>query len=310
MTNSFSNLKRNSGSLEKLSKAIEALNTGASYEVDKEKYFKPEVDKAGNGMATIRFLPAPAIDGDDGLPWAKLFSHGFKGPTGTWLIDNCPTTNGDPCPICDENSTLWNTGTEPNKNIVRTRKRKLNYISNVYIVSDPKHPENNGTVKLFKYGKKIFDKIDEAMNPQFEDEQPINPFDMWKGANFKLKIRKVEGFQNYDKSEFEAPSSLLDDDAELEKIWQSELSLKVLTDPKEFKSYDELKKRLDRALGLTGAVSNAPKSVEQARAAVAKMMEDPEGDPPPWDENRKTPAVDITDDEDGLEYFQKLAESE
>jgi len=232
---SFANLKRQSGNLDKLSKAIEALNTSSEGNEKSDNFWRPEVDKAGNGTATIRFLPAPAVDGDDALPWVKIFSHGFQG-AGGWLIDNCLTTKNQQCPVCEHNSSLWNSGIEANKDIVRKQKRKLNYIANVYIVSDPKHPENEGQVKLFKFGKKIFDKITEAMNPQFEDETAVNPFDLWKGANFKLKIRKVEGYQNYDKSEFESSSPLLSDDDELEKIWKSEFSLAEMTSDKEFKS--------------------------------------------------------------------------
>jgi hypothetical protein len=291
---SFANLKRQSGNLDKLSKAIEALNTSTEGSDKPDNFWKCEVDKAGNGMATIRFLPASAADGEDGLPWVKIFSHGFQGPGG-WLIDNCLTTKDEKCPVCEHNSTLWNSGIEANKDIVRKQKRKLNYIANVYIVSDPKHPENEGQVKLFKFGKKIFDKITEAMNPQFEDETPINPFDLWKGANFKLKIRKVEGYQNYDKSEFESPSPLLNDDDELEKIWKSEFSLTEMVADKEFKSYDTLKQRLDKVLGLNG---EAPKTtVEQVKAAnVGKKVV-----------AQDSPFKDDLEDDD-MSYFSKLAE--
>ena len=206
---SFANLKRQSGNLDKLAKAVEALNQTNPDKSD--NYWRPEVDKAGNGMATIRFLPAPPQDGDDALPWAKVFSHGFQGPGG-WFIENCLTTKNEQCPVCEHNNKLWNSGVEANKQVARDQKRKLTYVANVYIVSDPKHPENEGKVKLFKFGKKIFDKITEAMNPAFEDETAINPFDLWEGANFRLKIRKVEGYQNYDKSEFESPSALFEDD--------------------------------------------------------------------------------------------------
>ena len=296
---SFANLKRESGNLSKLSKAIEALNTNSEGGSEKsDNYWRPEVDKAGNGMATIRFLPASEKDGDDGLPWVKIFSHGFQGPGG-WLIDNCLTTKNQQCPVCEHNSTLWNSGIEANKDVVRKQKRKLNYIANVYIVSDPKHPENEGKIKLFKFGKKIFDKISEAMNPQFEDEQAINPFDMWKGANFKLKIRKVEGYQNYDKSEFDSPSVLSDDDAKLEQIWKDSFSLQELTGDKEFKTYDALKGRLDKVLGLNG---EAPRTtVEQVKAkefaAPKKQAED-------------SPFKDDTSEEDDLSYFSKLAEED
>jgi hypothetical protein len=293
---SFANLKRQSGNLDKLAKAVEALSQSSEGSEKSDNYWKPEVDKAGNGMATIRFLPASEKDGEDGLPWVKIFSHGFQGPGG-WLIDNCLTTKNQQCPICDHNSALWNSGIEANKDVVRKQKRKLNYVANVYIVSDPKHPENEGKVKLFRFGKKIFDKITEAMNPQFEDESPINPFDLWKGANFKLKIRKVEGYQNYDKSEFDSPSALLEDDDDLEKIWKSEFSLNELTAGSEFKSYDELKQRLDKVLGLNGEV--APKTTvetikEEAKAAPKKAV-----------------AVEPSlDDDDDMSYFAKLAEED
>jgi len=296
---SFANLKRQSGNLDKLSKAIEALNTSSEGGSEKsDNFWRPEVDKAGNGMATIRFLPASEKDGDDGLPWVKVFSHGFQGPGG-WLIDNCLTTKNQQCPVCEHNSTLWNSGIEANKDVVRKQKRKLNYIANVYIVSDPKHPENEGKIKLFKFGKKIFDKISEAMNPQFEDETPINPFDMWKGANFKLKIRKVEGYQNYDKSEFDSPSALSDDDSELEQIWKDSFSLNELISDKEFKSYDELKKRLDKVLGLNG---EAPKTtVEQVKAKTFNATKPAAED---------SPFKDDTSEDDDMAYFSKLAEED
>ena len=290
---SFASLKKSSGNLEKLTKAIEQLNSSSEGGKSEDKFWRPEVDKAGNGMATIRFLPAPPQDGDDGLPWVKVFSHGFQGPGG-WLIDNCLTTKNQQCPVCEHNNRLWNSGIEANKEIVRKQKRKLNYIANVYIVSDPKHPENEGQVKLFKFGKKIFDKINEAMNPAFEDETAINPFDLWKGANFKLKIRKVDGYQNYDKSEFESASALMNDDEELEKIWKQEHSLQDLVSDKEFKAYDDLKARLDKVLGAT----DVPKTtVEQARAKVPSLPARAEHD-------------DISTDDDDMAYFSKLAEED
>jgi hypothetical protein len=287
----FSNLKKSSGNMAKLKSAVEALssNEGKS---DKENYWKPEVDKAGNGMATIRFLPAAPIDGEDGLPWVKIFGHGFQGPSG-WLIDNCLTTKNQNCPVCEHNSKLWNSGIEANKEIVRKQKRKLSYICNVYIVSDPKHPENEGKVKLFKFGAKIFEKITEAMNPQFEDETPINPFDLWKGANFKLKITKVAGYQNYDKSEFMSPSALLDDDEELEKIWKSEHSLSALVVDTEFKAYGDLLHRLEKVLGINGDAPAVRTTVEQIKAAPKKPVVD---------------EVDVTEDDDDMAYFAKLAD--
>jgi hypothetical protein len=291
---SFANLKKQSGSsnLDKLSKAIEALNEKAG-DGKPDNFWKPEVDKAGNGMATIRFLPSSSGDGEDALPWVKIFSHGFKGPGG-WLIDNCLTTKNEQCPICEHNSRLWNSGIEADKKIVSQQKRKLNYISNVYIVSDPKHPENEGKVFLFRYGKKIFDKLTEAMNPAFEDETPINPFDLWKGANFKLKIRKVDGFQNYDKSEFESSSPLSKDDDELENIWKAEHTLKDLLVDKEFKTYDQLKDRLSKVLGeseapVRASIDEKPKAEKAPSPAKAKNP-----DAAPWEE-------------DDSAYFDKLA---
>ena len=292
----FSNLKRSSGNLDKLKAKVSELNASTEGSADKDRFWRPEVDKAGNGMATIRFLPASAQDGDDGLPWVKIFSHGFQGPGG-WLIDNCLTTKSQQCPVCEHNNKLWNSGIEANKEIVRKQKRKLNYIANIYIVSDPKHPENEGQVKLFKFGKKIFDKITEAMNPAFEDETPINPFDLWKGANFKLKITKVAGYQNYDKSEFTSAAPLSENDEELEKIWKSESSLSELVDEKEFKSYDFLKNRLEKVLGLNddGDAPRARTTVEQAKAAPKKPV-----------------AFDAPseDDDDDMAYFSKLAEED
>ena len=284
----FSKLKTGSGNLAKLKAKVEELSSSSEGPSNKDNYWKPEVDKVGNGSAVIRFLPASAADGEDALPWVKVFSHGFQGPGG-WLIDNCLTTNNQQCPVCEHNNKLWNSGVEANKNVARNQKRKLNYTANIYVVSDPKHPENEGKVFLFRFGKKIFDKITEAMNPAFEDETPINPFDLWKGADFKLRIRKVAGYQNYDSSEFASPAPLLDDDAELEKIWKSEHSLKVLVDPKEFKSYDDLKARLDKVLGEAPV---AKTTVEQAKAMPKK----------PVDEEL------MAEEDDDLAYFAKLAE--
>ena len=295
---SFSNLKRQSGNLDKLSKAIEALSSGSESADKSDNFWKPQVDKAGNGMAILRFLPASDADGEDSLPWVKIHSHGFQGPGG-WLIDNCLTTKNQQCPVCEHNSSLWNSGIEANKDIVRKQKRKLNYIANVYIVSDPANKENEGKVFLYKFGKKIFDKITEAMNPQFEDEKAINPFDLWKGANFKLKIRKVDGYQNYDKSEFDSPAPLSSDDDELEKIWKSEYSLNELLGDKEFKTYDALKARLDKVLGLNG---EAPRTtVEQVKAKTFDA---------PKSKAEDSPFKDDTSDEDDLSYFSKLAEED
>ena len=294
---SFANLKRNRDSLDKLTKAIESTTQNAEAGSKEDtRFWQPTVDKSGNGMATIRFLPAPGVDGEDGLPWVRRFDHGFQGPGG-WFIDNCLTTTGDKCPVCEHNSTLWNSGIEANKEIVRKQKRRLSYIANIYVVSDPAHPENDGTVRLFKFGKKIFDKISEAMNPEFADETPVNPFDFWDGANFKLKIRNVEGYRNYDKSEFAEPSALFDgDDDKLESIYKQEHSLKDFTDKKNFKPYEQLKARLDKVLGFEGdAVPNIRAEDVELHSPVA-----------PKSVRAQAPAADINDDD--LDYFKSLAE--
>ena len=290
---SFANLKRNRDSLDKLTKAIETTTqTAEAGSKDDTRFWQPTVDKSGNGMAVIRLLPAPSIDGDDGLPWVRRFDHGFQGPGG-WFIDNCLTTVGDKCPVCEHNSTLWNSGVEANKEIVRKQKRRLSYVANIYVISDPSNPENEGTVRLYKFGKKIFDKISEVMNPEFPDETPLNPFDLWEGANFKLKIRNVEGYRNYDKSEFADKSALLDgDDAKLEAIYTKEHSLKDFTDKKHFKPYEQLKARLDKVLGFEGD------AVPNIRAEDVEL---------PTPVTRAKAPVSTTVDDD-LDYFKSLAE--
>jgi hypothetical protein len=291
---SFANLKRNRSSFDKLTKAIEASTQSSENSKDDNRFWQPSVDKAGNGMAIIRFLPAPSVDGDDALPWIRIFHHGFQGPGG-WLIDNCLTTVNEKCPVCEHNSTLWNSGIEANKDIARKQKRKLSYIANVYIVSDPSNPDNEGQIKLFKFGKKIFDKITEAMNPEFADETPVNPFDLWEGANFKLKIRNVEGYRNYDKSEFADKSALLDgDDDKLEELWKSEFSLKEFTDKKHFKPYEQLKGRLDKVLGFEGTPALKSKAAETTSLI---------------DDDVSTFDTSGTVDDD-LDYFRELAEKD
>jgi hypothetical protein len=248
-------------------------------------------------MAIIRFLPGSSIDGDDALPWVRVFNHGFQGPGG-WYIENSLTTLGQKDPVSEYNSTLWNSGIEANKEIARKQKRRLTYISNILVISDPKHPENEGQIKLYKYGKKIFDKINETMNPEFPDEKPVNPFDFWEGANFKLKIRQVEGYRNYDKSEFESPTPLFDgDDDKLEALWKKEYSLKEFLDPKHFKSYDVLKAKLDKVLGFDG---EAPIARTKAEDAKLKTYDDDVQEIM----SKKSPALD---EDDELDYFKSLA---
>jgi len=263
-----------------------------------ERLWKPELDKTGNGYAVIRFLPA--VKGED-LPWAKLWNHAFQGPTGQWYIENSLTTLGQKDPVSEMNSAYWNSGVESDKEIARRQKRKLQYRSNIYVVTDPKHPENEGKVFLFRYGKKIFDKIMEAMQPAFDDEIAVNPFDFWEGANFKLKIRKVDGYWNYDKSEFESPSPLFDNDDKLEKVWKKQYALKEFTAPTNFKSYSELKNRMDAVLAGTTVVGNV---VDLPLEPVETVTVDTKEEP--------APTVEVTEDEeeDTISYFEKLAEED
>ena len=300
MNESFSALKRQrTSSLERLTKEINKLANKETTSSNDDRYWQPEVDKAGNGYAIIRFLPAPV---NEELPWVRIFNHGFQGPGG-WYIENSLTTLNQPDPVAEYNSKLWNSGNDKDKEIARKQKRRLNYIANIYVVKDPAHPENEGKVFLFKFGKKIFDKINEKMTPEFEDEKPVNPFDLWAGANFKLKIRKVEGYRNYDKSEFDEAAPLLDDDDDMEAIWKSEHSLAELVAPDKFKSYDELKKRLEKVLSESSGKKNEddevpferPASRPTADASVGKVA--------------KAKPMKLADDDD-LEFFNKLAEDD
>ena len=290
---SLETLKKSS-SLDKLLNAVKedsAPQDKKSYKDD--RLWKPELDKSGNGYAVIRFLPA--VEGED-LPWAKIWSHAFQGPTGQWYIENSLTTISHKDPVSEHNTRLWNTGLESDKELARKQKRKLQYFSNIYVVSDAKHPENEGKVFLYRYGKKIFDKVMEAMQPEFEDEKAINPFDFWQGANFKLKIRKVDGFWNYDKSEFDASSPLLKDDDAIEEIWKRQYPLAEFTAATNFKSYDELKTRLDAVLSGTVSVGNVTDELKDEPFAAPKVDTKPVEAPSSKD-----------DEEDTMEYFEKLA---
>lgn len=276
---------------------------------DDDGFWKPEVDKSGNGMAIIRFLPAP--EGED-VPFVRIWDHGFQGKGG-WFIEKSLTTLGQKCPVSEYNSMLWNSGTEADKAFVRSKsKRRLSYYSNIYVVKDPANPENEGKVFLYKYGKRIFDKLNEAMNPEFDDETPMNPFDLWEGSNFRLKIRKVEGYRNYDKSEFDSPSALSEDDDDLESVWKQEKSLKALVDPSAFKSYDELKAKLYRVLDLDGGGTantvtaeelGAKEPAEKKQRSAAPVKEDL----PLWDEDVEPEAQS---DAPTMSFFEKLAEED
>ena len=298
---SFADLKKQSkmGSLtEKLIKQVEKLNDTGSK--DDERFWKPVMDKGGTGSAIIRFLPAP--EGCD-LPWVQVWSHAFQS-NGKWMIDNCLTTLGQNCPVCEANRELWNTGSKDNQNIVRDRKRKLSYFANIYVVKDPANPANEGRVFLYKFGKKIFDKIMASMQPEFDDEEPINPFDFWKGANFKLKLVKKDGYWNYDKSEFAPSSALLEDDDELETIYKSLNNLNDFVSPSEFKSYEDLKKRLDYTLGIKGTPKyQDPETIgEEEEVEVSRPVKETVS-------VRPSASSDDEDEDDAMSYFQKLAES-
>ena len=293
---SFKDLKKKSGSFEKLQAELEKTNNPVTSFAD-DRFWKPELDKSGNGYAVIRFLPQPT--GED-LPWVRIWSHAFKGPGG-WYIENSLTTLNKKDPVSEYNTELWNSGLESDKETARKQKRILKYYSNILVVNDPKHPENEGKVFLYRYGKKIFDKLTEAMSPQFEDETALNPFDFWEGANFKLKVRKVDGFWNYDKSEFEGTSALLDgDDAKLEDVYGKLHSLKKFLEEDNFKPYDEIRSKLNRVLtgsGVQGTVEKfTPTPKTESVAPVTPTA----------------PAGEETgeDEEDTLSYFAKLADDE
>ena len=303
---SFSNLKKQSslGSLtQKLVKEVEKMNNTSSGGDD--RLWKPEMDKTGNGYAVIRFLPAP--DGEE-LPWAKLYSHAFQGPGG-WYIENSLTTNGGKDPVSEYNRELWNAGGEgsPERAQASKQKRKLSYYANIYVVQDKANPQNEGKVFLYRFGKKIFDKVMEAMQPEYEDETPINPFDFWQGANFKLKLKKVAGYWNYDSSEFAAPSALLDDDDALEAVWKKQYSLTALTAADQFKSYEDLDKRLKMVLGQKRAPVRYDEELEDESEGRGSFTPDFKSKAPEVEPDI-TPTRSSEDEDDALSYFQKLAE--
>jgi len=300
---SFANLKRNKSNISKLIQAAESAGGGnekKSYGDD--RLWKPTADKAGNGFAILRFLPA--AEGAE-LPWVRYWDHGFKGPTGQWYIEKSLTSIGQQDPVSEHNSELWNTGIEANKDTVRRQKRRLHYVVNALVVSDLANPHNEGKVMLYQFGKKIFDKIMDVMQPQFQDEDPINPFDFWAGANFKLKIRQVEGYRNYDKSEFASTTVLSQDDDELEGYYNSMHDLTEFTDAKNYKTYDELKTKLDRVLGNQTMTTAAAISLDTAEPApVMASMEATS----PSETIAPTTAAEMSEDnDDTMSYFAKLA---
>jgi hypothetical protein len=305
---SFADLKKQSklGNLTaKLVKEVEKMNNNGGSSSD-ERLWKLECDKSGNGYAVIRFLPAP--DGED-LPFVKLYSHAFQGPGG-WYIENSLTTLGQKDPVSEYNTMLWNNGTDAGKEAARKQKRKLTYIANVYVVKDPANPANEGKVFLYKFGKKIFDKLTAAMQPEFEDEEAIDPFDFWAGANFKLKAKNVAGYRNYDSSEFARPDALLDDDEAMEAIWKREYSLAELVASDQFKTYDDLKKRLDYVLGNKGTPRLQDEEFEgeeSNRGSARELTEDLRSDLNSLQPTRPSSAYEEEED-DAMSYFAKLAE--
>jgi hypothetical protein len=312
---SFANLKKQSslGSLtSKLVKEVEKMNNTSGGGDD--RLWKPEMDKTGNGYAVIRFLPAPE---EEELPWAKVYSHAFQGPGG-WYIENSLTSLGQKDPVSEYNRELWNSGHDADKETVRKQKRKLSYYANIYVVQDKANPQNEGKVFLYKFGKKIFDKIMEAMQPEFEDETPINPFDFWQGANFKLKLKKVQGYWNYDSSEFDRVSPLLDDDDALEAVWKKQYSLTSLTAPDQFKTYEQLETRLKMVLGQksssrpsydeeTDDEDNDRGSYSPDFSSRSQKSELPEELSSQLNSLSSSSSSD-EDEDDALSYFQRLAE--
>ena len=293
--------KQRGEKLQSLLNETQKINQPTRGQGDDDRFWRPELDKSGNGSAVIRFLPSP--EGED-LPWARTWNHGFQGPGG-WYIENSLTTLGQKDPVSEHNSQLWNSGIEANKETARKQKRRLTYIANVYIVKDPTNPQNEGQIRLYKFGKKIWDKINDKMNPEFEDETPVNPFDFWQGANFKVKIRKVDGFSNYDKSEFTAPAPLLEDDDQMEAVWKKQNSLAEFTDPKNFKTYEELKEKMDRVLGL---VSSTPTQTFTNTVDVSTPPFD--GGQPMKKQEEAVTATAESESSDEYSYFAKLAEDE
>ena len=295
---SFANLKRNRNSISDLVSAAGAGSGGggdAKKSYKDERQWKPTVDKAGNGYAVLRFLPAPETCE---TPWVRYWDHGFKGPTGQWFIEKSLTSIGQQDPVSEANSILWNTGTDDNKAIVRDRKRRLHYVSNVLVVSDPSNPANEGKVFMYTYGKKIFDKIMDVMQPQFADEKPVNPFDFWEGADFKLKIRQVEGYRNYDKSEFSSPAPLMGgDDDQLEQLYETVYDLSEFSDPSSYKTYEELSARLALVLG-----EKAPRTIAQTVA-----LDTNEAPAPVREASAPVMPSAAEDEDDTMSYFAKLA---
>lgn len=310
---SFADLKKNRSANQiahlQSQAAKAAGNGGGEKSYKDDTLWSPTVDKAGNGYAVIRFLPAPK--GEE-LPWVRYWNHGFKGPTGKWYIENSLTSIGQKDPVAELNSKLWNSGLDSDKELVRERKRRLHYVANILVISDPSNPNNDGKVFRFKFGKKIFDKILDLMQPQFQDEKPVNPFDFWEGADFKLKIRNVEGYRNYDKSEFAAPTPLFGgDEGKLETVYNQLHSLAEFIDPKNYKSYDELSRKLMDVLGESGQVLTTAERTQLDETAPAPRRAVAEAAPMTARKAAiETDSGDEGEDSDTLSYFAKLAKED
>jgi hypothetical protein len=307
MAMSFDALKKNrSSSLDKLNSQLDKMTTKSYSDPNEGKFWKPTRDKAGNGFAIIRFLPAAA--GEE-MPFVRIWDHGFQGPTGLWYIENSLTTINQDDPVSEYNSKLWNSGIDSDKDQARKQKRRLKYVANIQVIKDGANPENDGKVFMYQFGKKIFDKLNDLMNPQFEDETPVNPFDLWEGANFRLKIRQFEGYPNYDKSEFDSPSALSDDDAELERIYNQEHSLQDLIDPKNFKSYSELKAKLYRVLAMDEEPSTPSMATDDSDDLDLSNMGNTQAAAPAPSAPAAEPATSMSmdDDDDDLSIFKELA---
>ena len=311
---SFANLKSKSMDISKL---VSAATEAAGQTTNTNKYqddrkWKPTVDEQGNGYAVIRFLP-PA-DGQD-LPWVRYWDHAFKGPTGQWYIERSLTTLGQNDPVGELNSRLWNSGIEEDKETARRQKRRLHYVTNIQVINDPANPSNNGKVFIYEFGKKIFDKIMDMMQPEFPGEEPVNVFDFWSGADFELKIRNVAGYRNYDKSDFKSPAPLAGaDETQLEAIYNTLYDLNEFIVPNYpnahdanwFKSYDDLKAKLETVLGLA---TGAGATVRNEAVATAEEA-------PPWNTADEptivaaapavAPAV-AEEADDTLSYFAQMA---
>jgi hypothetical protein len=317
---SFASLKNKKLDTQKLINEISKLGGGSKKRVEDDRFWKPQVDKLGNGYAVIRFLPSKTEE-DLTVPFVTTWDHGFQGPTGLWYIENSLSTIGRDDPVGVLNSSLWNSGLESNKEIARKQKRRLHYIGNILVIKDSANPANEGKVFLYKFGAKIYSKIKDAMSPPegFEDETPIIPYDFWEGANFKLKIRRVEGYPNYDSSSFDTPSALFDgDDAKIESVYNQLNLLKPFVSPDGkdadgnpyFKSYEELKAKLDKVLGTAENFNTRSRDPEPeatySRTEKFESTTDSSDDDSdvPWDTDSSD---ESSDGESDLDYFRKLA---